>query len=503
MVILTLLLAAAGLTSVFRSIVKPFWFDELCTVIVSDLPTVGDVQAALDNVADASPLGYVLAVRVANHLVPDNHLGHRLPSVLGVVTAIACMYFFLSRRVSRLAALAGAAFLLCTLLPVYAPEARPYGLLLGCISAAMLAWQRADDGWGARIALALTFTAAGAVHYYAVLVWPAFYVAEATVWLTTRRFRGWVWGAFLTGFIPFAIFAGRAANAKRYYGQTFWARATPARIFSAQDSLFGGNDHWGLTIVTGLTLTLAVVWLAGRAGWTPTVLPRRERWSIPAQDVALTLMLLLLPVTSVALALVMNGAMIARYMLATVLGGALAAGFLADQAPGLARAMLLGLFCANYAFSFSGELKTALSSSLLGQRTAQTRRMEALTELAPEPDLPVVVACGLDYLPLMYYTPASERRRLFTLIDREAAVRLTGSDSSDLALLALRKYAPVQLEDYAGFLARNREFLLVTWSGETYDWTKPRLLGEGHSLRLLKSVGTFNVYRVTLRDGAR
>ena len=108
-----------------------------------------------------------------HQLVSDDHLGYRLPSILGLLLTVSCVYFTLSKRLTRLSALVGATFLLCTELAVYSYEARPYALMIGCISAAILAWQRIDDSRLYSAVLAVSLAAALSLHYYASLFGPA------------------------------------------------------------------------------------------------------------------------------------------------------------------------------------------------------------------------------------------------------------------------------------------------------------------------------------------
>lgn len=63
--VLLLILLLVGVRSVLRAISKPFWFDELCTVIVSRLPGAAAIWKALDQAADGQPLSVHLSLPVA------------------------------------------------------------------------------------------------------------------------------------------------------------------------------------------------------------------------------------------------------------------------------------------------------------------------------------------------------------------------------------------------------------------------------------------------------
>ena len=101
---------------------------------------------------------------------------------------------------------------------------------------------------------------------------------------------------------------------------------------------------------------------------------------------------------------------------------------------------------------------------------------------------------------MAYYTPADSNGKLYAIADTHAAVTSTDnkSDSVDLALLVLRRYFPLQVEDYIGFVSRHREFLLVLGGGG-FDWWPARLAHDGYTLRLLSAEGGTTVYKVTVR----
>ena len=502
-VILVLILLAAGLLSTLHAVVKPFWYDEICTVITSRLANQAEVWKALNDAADTNPPLYYSVTRATRQLIPDDHLGYRLPSILGLLAILAGLYLFLCRRVNHLAALVGAAFVLCTPLASYAFEARPYALMLGCISGAILAWQRIDDSKLYSIGLAIALAAAVSVHYYAILVWPAFVLAEAAVWLFRCRFRIGAWAGIFAGAVPLLFFAGLLGNLRQYYGRNFWAQPSAAQALSAYDWLFSVDSDWGWTFTAALT-AIFVYWSlihtskpAPRRGPGKQNGPDRQERALPVEECVLILVLLWLPVIAVAVAKVTHGGMISRYMMPTVLGAALAVGYLVSKAPVEARGLLLVLLLMNYGLSAVSDVKKLLKGALLEQRAAAASEVGTILARHAEPDLPVVISSGLRYLPMAYYTPAGASSRLYAITEPEEALKFAGTDSVDLALLVLRRYFPLQVEDYGDFAPSHREFILVSASGQWFDWWPARLAHDGHTVRLLEG-GDTKIYRVTL-----
>jgi len=200
-VVLAVILSAAGLTSALRAYEKPLWYDEICTAIVCRLPHLPEIWGALNNAADTNPPPFYLLARAGRLIIRDDHLGYRLPSLLGFLGTVICVYLIAARRIDHIAALAAAAFLLSTRFMDFAYEARPYAPVILCVSAAILAWQRVDQSVFYHFALALALASAVSMHYYAILVWPAFIAAEAWLWLN-GRFRTGAWIALLVGTTP-------------------------------------------------------------------------------------------------------------------------------------------------------------------------------------------------------------------------------------------------------------------------------------------------------------
>ena len=62
------------------------------------------------------------------------------------------------------------------------------------------------------------------------------------------------------------------------------------------------------------------------------------------------------------------------------------------------------------------------------------------------------------FLQLWYYTPPALRGRLWYLADPDAAIRHTGSDTIDRGLLALARWTPVNVADYASFVGKHPKF---------------------------------------------
>jgi hypothetical protein len=493
---LAFILLVAAACSTLQALSRPLWNDEIITVIMSGLPGLRDIWNALDDAADTNPPGFYVAARFARWFVTDDHLAHRLPSIAGCLIAIVCVFLFLSRRASNLSAVVGATFLLTTPLGEYAYEARPYALMIGCISAALLFWQRADSKWNA-LPLALALAASVSLHYYAVFVWPVFIVAEGMVSIR-RRFRLHVWLAIVAALTPLFFFSPLLMKLREYYGGDFWARTYLAQSVMAHDWLFLGKGHWGVTLAAGLSLAL-VYWVgSGQRQFqeAPTSTPNAP--VVPDEEYVLVFMMLWLPAIAVAIALVGGAGLTERHFLPATVGGGLALGLLVERLRRGVRAVVLALMVSSYLYSSHHEIGMAWQRTLLDQRRGKTAEVEDIVK-AGAADAPLVFASALEYLETAYFAPPPSRGRLHFIGDPAGAVRFTGSGSRDLALLRLQHWFPLQVEAYPEFTAKHRDFVLVVGKDPYSQWWPRRLLHDGHRLRLLSMTAGRPIYEVALQ----
>lgn len=296
----------------------------------------------------------------------------------------------------------------------------------------------------------------------------------------------------MAGALPFVLFAPLLLRLREYYGQNFWAKPSMAGTLLSYFSLFFSGDRRGLILMSGLIVLLLYAAASRKASKEGSGDRKENPEKLPMEERVLILMLLCFPWIVFAAATAGHGGMTWRYMLPTVLGGALALGFAVDRISGSAKLLLLIFLLMDYSLS-SGEL-FAGRDSLLTARASATREVETI---AAGSDLPIVVASGIRYLPMAYYVPAESRGRLFAIADPREAVLDTKTDSVDLALLVLRHYFPLQVEDYVSFLSKHREFLLVT--DKDPEWLPARLARDGYEFSPVSSDGEATVYKVTAR----
>jgi len=316
-IVLCMLLIYVSIAGLERSSRKHFWYDEVCTIAVVTQGSVHAMWGALAHAADTNPPGFYLIEGLFSQLSSDNHIGYRVPALLGFLVVPVCLYLFVKRQAGIIAGLISATMTLVSpLLGIHSIEARPYGLLCGLIAIAMLVWQRAPSRAQGPL-LAILFAGATCLHYYAVLAFVPFIIAEAARWLRLRKLRIGVWIALFCGFLPLAAFWPLLAGVKQVYGANFWAKpAVQVIIYCYYYALSPRGGRWALPVIVVL---LAVVLLGVAAHLRR---PKRGSNSIgfPQEEAVLVLGFCCLPIIAYVFAMLSHGGMAPRYVLPMVLG---------------------------------------------------------------------------------------------------------------------------------------------------------------------------------------
>src|SRR5437016_2621746 len=84
---LVLLIAYTAFSGVVRASSKTFWCDEVITVALARLPSLGTIRDALAHAADSHPPPFYAVERIAARLPINELIAFRIPSIL----AYCCM----------------------------------------------------------------------------------------------------------------------------------------------------------------------------------------------------------------------------------------------------------------------------------------------------------------------------------------------------------------------------------------------------------------------------
>lgn len=481
--LLALVFLACTSVRVFR---RPLWADEILTRYVAALPTYAAICKALAAHTESSPPLFHMITKLSGIALGWSALGLRLPAMAGYLTMILCTYFIVSRYTSPLYAAIGALSSYLTLAPLYASEARPYGLLLGLSCIALVCWQlaaRHQVRWLALAGLWLSLATALGVQYYAVLSFAAIGLGELVRTWRMRHLDWPVWAAlaFAAAPLPFLLPLIRS-NLVLKKGS--FAPATMSRLVDGIGVLYMPNNgvlFAAFAIVSGFCI---VVFSARQ------VRPAEPLKIPPVHEVVAWVALLLAPIEAFAIGRLVTGTFVPRYAIVTIIGFSLLLSvslhrlFRNSRGAALAVLFFLGLcFVKWYAVGSKKDvLHTTVAPWLRGlDRTG----------------LPIVVADPLTYLPLAYNADKGLGEALVYIPDPEEALRYRGVNSADYNFAGLRGIAPLNLPTYSSFASSHQQFF-VLWEISPNDWIVHKLRDTGAELRFCAASGPRVLFLVDL-----
>jgi len=487
----SVLIAYASVRSFFAAASKPFWYDELLTVILTGQSSLSAVWRALSQAVDGQPIGFYLIERAAHALTRDPHIAFRIPSIFAFACVLLCVFLFVKCRSGAPYALLCTSMLLLTVAySTYAVEARPYGLLLACIAFALFCYQRAPEPpWLVLLGFSLAF--AETLHYYAVFVLFPLGLAEVAWSLKARHLRPGAWVALVCGLLPLAVFWPLLLAQKRYYGTHFWATPTLRHTGSTYGWLFHVSSyHWNAALALA-----AMLFLLGAAG---ALAIQRVRAAMITDryfhEYVLAWALLALPFAAFVATKIAHGGFDHKYVLPAVLGIPLSAGYILGR---LRRRVVVLLAVLVVSVLAVQEARFWVSQrGHLGEVVPPVASLESSVDLAGHTNLPVVVSDTLDYLTFVYYASPSLAGRLVAVVDPPEEVAYAGTDSLDRNLARLRLFYPLRVYGFQAFASDHPSFLLYS-DGTVNDWWPRRLGDDGYSLEVVAAEGGRKVYLVT------
>lgn len=488
---LAALAAVLAYSIVIRARAKPFWHDEIYTILHADLPGLGVMWAAALDGFDLSPPFNTLLTRAVHAVAGTGPIATRVPPLAGYLVMTAVVFHLIRTRANAAAALAGALLPAFTAAYRYSYEARGYGVMVGLFALALYGWseaarrpQRAPH----LVLLAVTLGASVWNHYYGALAFVPIAAGEAVRTVQRRRIDGAVVGAIAAG-VVLALPLYPLAAAAGTQSQAFWAPATLSELGGIYRFLLNALTERPMLIGGALAAVLCVVLRR----------PARDRVvrRIPAYEVAAGIASLLIPVIGVVLGLLVTGVFAPRYAMTFVVGLSLVCPLLVWQRQtrgAAAEIVLCGFLAASFAYSIWPSLLTPpeLRDPFLTRPVLST----AVSTGAP----PIVVSSSLQFLQYWYYTPDALKGRLRYLADPEEARKYQRFDTIDRGYLALRRWTAVPIDLYDEHVAGARE-LRVYESGS--GWLLRRLAEAGAARTETASAPGERLYIVSMPDSAR
>lgn len=433
---------------IVRARAKPFWHDEIYTILHAGLPSLGAMWAAAIDGFDLSPPLNTWLTRVVHNVAGVGHITSRVPPLAGYLLMSAVVFHLLRTRANTATALAGALLPCLTAAYRYSHEARGYGLMVGLFALSLYAWSEAARGRRRPLHVSLlAITLAGSVwnHYYGILTFVPIAGGEMVRTIQRRRLDAGVIAAFAASVVALLPLYPLVAAA-RTQGQSFWSPASFSDIGDTYFFLFAPLTEQ--LVIWAAVVLIALVLLARRraAGGSSRV--------VPAHEVVAGVLSLLIPVMGVGLGLVVTGVFVPRYTMGAVVGLSLViplAVWQRDTRVAIAELFLCGFLAASFVMSIWPSLVAppVFQDPFLSRPVLRA----AVTDGAP-----VVSSSSLQFLQYWYYTPTVHKGRLRYLADPAEAKKRMRSDTIDRGYLALRRWTAVPIDPYADYVAGHRVF---------------------------------------------
>jgi hypothetical protein len=493
--LLCFLLLYVFLRSMAAATTSGLWFDEIITSCVAAQPSMKAVWGALSTGVDGQPPGFYVVERAAAALVGKKEIAMRLPSILAFPGTLVCVFVYVRRRSREAIAFLCALTLLSTaLFQRYAIEARPYALIVACFAFALVCYQRLPSVFWT-VMLGISLVLAQSFHHYSVFAMTPFGLAELVVLWKGRKFRWGVWLALAAGPVPLAFFWPLLTSIRAYLGAHFQVHYTYTAIPSTYGEFFLVDSGYGAALATICAAGLIGLYFGP---WREREMAAADSRTTELAEGVLLLSLVGLPFIAFTAVKIAHGVMRSSYLIVLVLGVCLAIGCMLSRA----RSWAVALFAVFLLFDLGlREYKFWQGAHSL-RFVPPTVGLEGFVDSSGYGNsrLPLVVASGMVYTPLAYYSSEPLRSRLFYLTDEAKELQLQGSDSFDKNVKVLKNYTPLQIRDYAEFTATHPVFLLYGEDpGYGDSWLAVYLVSQGYSVQAIGTNATRRLFLVDMR----
>jgi len=443
------LAAPAGLLVLYGFLIaianqRHLWHDELYTFYIAQAPTLSDLWRDLR--VDLNPPLIYLAARTAMSVFGNTAFAVRLPSMLAFFGGSLCLYALVRRHLqsTNYAALAVLIFW-STPAFYFATEARPYALVLGFFSVAMLAWWIAIESprtyWPI---LTLAAAVAGMMlsHFFAVLFLTPFFLAEGIRCIRQRR-PDWLIAAalLLPCGLPFFFLRMQSGAA--------FPPAFQAGIRKMVSYYYWTLYEEGWVLLIALCAALAVYRFRNRATPNPPTYTATEATFVAS--------LLALPIVVNSAIMFLHGAFFTRY-----------------AAPALlAYPLVLVVLLAKS--TNTNRLSAIVMCSLLALYIPAQHLAKPIPKHSNfaqiHPELPLVAASGLTFLEMDHEESLATVNRLYYLTDRESAMKYAHATIFE-GLPDFKQLLPVRahVEPLRQFLPDHPKFLVLGTPDYAEDW---------------------------------
>ncbi len=526
-IVLTVLIVLYLCGCLDSSRAKPLWYDELFTYYIAQAPTFGQMWDQIRTIEPNPPLVYCLT-RISFHLFGVSTLAARLPEIVGFLVGLLCLFHFVRVRMGVLYAAFAVSLVQASDVLSLAVDARPYGIVLGALGVAMVAWQTtaslpdqpATDLLPdipslrkRRMAIAVLFLAVLAMllgHILAVL--PLAALIAAQLWRTHgHRFDLPVTAALI---LPLAVTV-LYIPALKYHSSSIYPS-----YFQVDESTFFEFYIGSIYVQVGALLltALAVLVLLGpshlRGG--PQKSPPQSLFAAP--EWVLIVGLLLCPLVLMVRFMATHAAFFDRYGAVESFGVAILFATLLcrwtmDHGVRDSRAALFGTIIALGLSGLGSTIPKQLREGDLIPTFANSEPHPkpcgaCLLSAAIDPTLPLVDASGLSFLEMNHNEPATTLDRLFYLTDTQASTQIAHTNIFEFMPDLVRAFHLTgHAVPYHDFIHAHTHFFVLGQHDYPEDWLLRKLEADGADVHIVgntsDSYHDTELYEVKIAPGVQ
>jgi hypothetical protein len=407
----------------YRAHRRLFWFDEIFTLYISHLPSIGSIWRTCAQGVDSNPPALYLVTRWSQDLFGATEFGARAPQIIGFWLFCLSLYRFVALRTNALGGFIALLLPLTTEGYWYAYEARSHGLVLAFFGLALISWQaaahRLPRQWAPVAALAASLTCAALCHGYSFLIFIPLGIGELIRTILRRRLDTAVWAALL---LPLLLAAAVVLSL-----------LVPARgVIHDMSGLSAGESIWRvvdlsfnprLAVAFLLIASIVVLWRSRFRLRADNIGSSGDSISqFAPYEIAVLAGILCTPLFAFLAGRLANTPVFARYSLIVVgaIAGLVGGAFSRHKGAGL---VVLGLtvlcIARQSAHFYEGDDVTQPGTGLeIGtRRAALDEQLRWIGSQAQGSD-PIVLSDYFAFAPIFHYAPVELRSRLTFLIPK-------------------------------------------------------------------------------------
>lgn len=226
-------------TSIYIAAHRLFWFDELFTLHIAQLPGWTTIFTALSHGSDALPPVYYLVVRGFDSLFGPGDVAARLPSAIAMAVGLLVIFDCTRRLTDGLHGLIALSVATCSFLPYYGYEARSYAIYF--MLAALSLWVWTYSGASKRTSAILfgaVFFAGVCFHYYFVMCLAPYVVWELLRWKPGQRPSAKLIAGIVGSLIPVVLFSPLILSFSKKFSGGYWNRPSFTELRAIFSQLF-------------------------------------------------------------------------------------------------------------------------------------------------------------------------------------------------------------------------------------------------------------------------